>query len=253
MRKLGWLLLAAVFLSFFSPALAEGLTLGEDLTGVYCYPEGASEADALYVYRYSYPQLKEESELATLINTTYAYTASDALAFEAPMHATDLVPGSAQKLVTISYEITCNNAAWLSVRIVKEVRQGDSATQVISGHVFPLTGEKQGQIISLPYLLGILDGTESDTWLQNRQTAKANECVRELVWEELSARVSRGELTLLDGVTFDSFGEGFYPEEDFYLDEAGDPVFFLQAGVIAPEEAGVLLIPITLETLLDEI
>ena len=45
----------------------------------------------------------------------------------------------------------------------------------------------------------------------------------------------------------------FYPEEDFYLDENGDPVFYLLENTVALPEAGILLVPISLETLLDEL
>ena len=45
----------------------------------------------------------------------------------------------------------------------------------------------------------------------------------------------------------------FYPEEDFYLDENGDPVFYLLENTVALPEAGILLVPISLEMLLDEL
>ena len=45
----------------------------------------------------------------------------------------------------------------------------------------------------------------------------------------------------------------FYPEEDFYLDENGDPVFYLLENTVALPEAGILLVPISLATLLDEL
>ena len=57
----------------------------------------------------------------------------------------------------------------------------------------------------------------------------------------------------LAGIAPKLFASVFYPEEDFYLDEAGDPVFYFQAGSIAPAEEGVLRFPIPLEDLLDEL
>ena len=42
-------------------------------------------------------------------------------------------------------------------------------------------------------------------------------------------------------------------EEDFYLDENGNPVFYLLENTVALPEAGILLVPISLETLLDEL
>ena len=66
------LLLAAL------PALAEcPVQQAEPLTGMFVYPEGRTEADALYVYRYRYPQVTGSEEIALHINTTYAYMAEE--------------------------------------------------------------------------------------------------------------------------------------------------------------------------------
>lgn len=239
------LILAAV------PALAEApVTLAEPLTGVYGYPEGSDEASALYVYRYRYPQIAGDSDLAAHINTTYAYTVEDALGFEVPMLASEMQPGDPQKLVEIDYQLTCQNDRYLSFRITKEVSVAGDATTVSSGHVFALTGSGAGRIVNLPVLLGLLDPDETDEWLMNRQISKADKVVREMVWERLLAHPS---ITIYDDLTFEEFEAGFYPEEDFFLTEEGEPCFFLQAGTVAPEEQGEVLITIPMEELLDEI
>ena len=43
----------------------------------------------------------------------------------------------------------------------------------------------------------------------------------------------------------------FFPEEDFYLDETGNPVFYLQPGM-AEDSDRLLRFPITIEEILDE-
>ncbi len=106
-----------------------------------------------------------------------------------------------------------------------------------------------GVAANLPNLLGILDVENADEWYRDRQIAKADSCARELVW----AMLEDGDIPLLDGLTEEDFEWLFYPEEDFYLNENGDLVFFLQEGLLTPEEYGVILCPIPLETLLDEI
>ncbi|MBQ8554897.1 MAG: DUF3298 domain-containing protein [Clostridia bacterium] len=249
------LILCLLALLLSVPAMAEGtdavpLTFADDLAGVYCYPEGASEAEARYVYRYAYPQIAGNSDIAVMINTTYQLTVTDALGFEVPMLASDVQEGEAQKQVDISYEITCLNDSYLSVAVTKTARSGGELTShIAAGHVFALTGEKAGTIVSLPYVLGILADDESDEWYKERQTAKADACVRELVWNALQDM----DIALWDDLTFEEFEAGFYPEEDFYLNEDGDPVFFLLAGTVAPEEAGIIQVTIAMETLLDEI
>jgi hypothetical protein len=43
----------------------------------------------------------------------------------------------------------------------------------------------------------------------------------------------------------------FFPEEDFYLDETGNPVFYLQPG-FAEGTDELLCFPISIEEILDE-
>lgn len=233
------------------PCLAETpVVFGPDLTGAYVYPEGADEADALYIYRYRYPQIAGESDLAAMINTTYLYTAEDALGFEAPMLATELMPGDPQKVVDISYEVTCLTESHLSLKITKRVTVAGTETLVTSGHVIALTGSGMGRIVNLPVMLGLLDPDETDEWLLTRQTRKADTYAREIVWARLQSS-SGGAYTLYDDLTFEEFEQSFYPEEDFYLSESGDLCFFLQPGVIAPEEQGEVSVIVTVRELLD--
>jgi len=234
------------------PACAEApLTFAPDLAGEYLYPEGSTAEDALYIYRYRYPQIAGESDVAMHINTTYAYTAEDALGFEAPMLASEMQPGDPQKVVDVSYEITCLTEEHLSLRIRKSVTVAGMETIATSGHVIALTGSGAGQIVNLPVFLGILSASETDEWLMNRQTARINQCTREMVWERLQA-ANGDAYTLYDDLTREEFEASFYPEEDFFLTEEGHLCFFLQAGVVAPEENGEIHVVITVEELLDE-
>ena len=130
---------------------------------------------------------------------------------------------------------------------------GESVIRVVTAHTFPLTGERSGTVISLPFLLGILDRQENDEWLIQRQTAKVDACVREMVWAQIEEAMRQEGSAIYPDMTFEEFEECFYPEEDFYLNEAGDLVFFIQEGTIAPREAGHFVFTITMEELLDEI
>lgn len=253
-RAFRYLLPLLLLMMLTLSALAEKYEFADDLTGEYLYPAGSDESTATYIYRYRYPQLSGDDEIAAMFNTTYAYTADDTLAFEAPMNA-GLTDGAAQAtIIDVTYEVTCQTADYLSILITKHTKRPDSESTTISGHVFALTGSRAGEIISLPYMLGILtqDG-KVDTWLQDRQTAKADNCVRELVWAEIERMMKSGDVPFYDGLTFEELEAAFYPEEDFYLDENGDPVFYLLENTVALPEAGILLVPISLETLLDEL
>lgn len=250
------LLLTALLLSLLTlPAMADGYEFADDLTGEYLYPAGADESTATYIYRYRYPQLSGDDQIAAMFNTTYTYTADDTLAFEAPMNAGLTDGASEATVIDVTYEVTCQTADYLSILVTKHTKRPSGESTVISGHVFALTGSRAGEIISLPYLLGILtqDG-KVDTWLQDRQTAKADACVRELVWAEIERLMATGEdIPFYDELTFEELEAAFYPEEDFYLDENGDPVFYLLENTVALPEAGILRFPIALETLLDEL
>lgn len=252
MKRMILIALALILLCPFAWA-EEGVTFGEDLSGVYCYPEGSSEADARYVYRYRYPQLAGESDLAAAFNTTYMYTVSDALAFEVPMLATEVGPVDAQKVVNINYKVTYQDDRYLSLLIRKTVTQGEVSTRVETGHVFTLTGENAGTITSLPYMAGLLKENETDEWLLERQTNKADNCVRSMVWKAMMKQQTNGIIPIYEDLTYEEFEAGFYPEEDFYLTEDGAFAFYLQPGSVAPEEEGLLVYVITMEDLLDEL
>ena len=238
-------LLLMMFCTF---SMAESLNLTSDLAGNVEYALDASSARK-YIYTYAYPQVDESDPSASLINQFYAYLVSDALDFEVPMMV-DFYSGSAPEqdiTVRISYEITCNNTDYFSVLLKNE--GNDYLT--FTGHTFSRTDLKPGSSVALPYLLGILASDESDTWLQERQTAKADDLVRDLVWESLQNR--HEELKVYDDFDREVFDLTFYPEEDFYLDESGNPVFYLEPGTAADSESGLLCFPITIWEIMDEL
>ena len=245
MKKLLAMTLALLLLT--APALAE-------LSGEYLWPEGSSEADAKYVYRYTYPWQEGEDSVSELINGFYEYLVEDAYAFAIPMAIDEIGPDSAMQSGTIiSTEATFASEAYLSYKVTTESVMGASADMVVAGHTFALTGPKAGQVVALPYLLGVLAMDETDTWLQERQTAKVDEVVRTLVWDIIQEQLAEGTVAYYDDLTYETLEYGFYPEEDFYIDAEGNIVFFLQEAIAAPASEGVLLFPFTMDELLDEI
>lgn len=252
MYRLMILLLALTLLPMV--CLAEPpITFTDDLTGVYTWPEGASEEDATYVYRYTYPRVAGESELALTINQVFQYEADDALGFECPMNASAHDPALGQMEVLISYEIVHLSEEFLSVRVDKQVTLGETVSNVVKGYSFMLTGVEAGTVTSLPYMLGVIAPEETDEWYLDRQTAKADACARDLVWMRIEQDMKAEGSPIYEDMTFEEFEWGFYPEEDFYLDAEGNFVFFLQEGMIAPVEAGQFFYIIPLDELLDEI
>ncbi len=249
MRRKHWrtgisMLLAGLWLTgLWLPALAEPLSLGQDLQA-----EIREELNdhAAYIYRYSYPQVDPEEPAAELINSFYQYEAEDAEGFGIPMNADyyRTLDPKEDILVEITYEVTCNNEDFFSVLL--HTRQEELNTW--SGHTFSRKDIKPGSSVALPYLLGILNTGETDPWLQDRQTAKADALVREMMWDYLQGLP---EGTLYEDFEKEQLEYGFFPEEDFYLDETGNPVFYLQPG-FAGEGGSLITFPLSIEEIMDE-
>lgn len=234
--------------------LAEApLTFAEDIAGVYTWPEGSSVAEASYVYRYAYPRVEGTSTVALTINNIFLYEESDALGFECPMIGSSHPAEDGQMEVVIEYEITHLSDEYLSVRIDKTVTVGADITRTVKAFTFALTGPDAGTVTSLPYLLGVIEQGETDEWLIERQTAKADTCARDMVWALVEDAMGEEGSLIYEDLAYEEFEWGFYPEEDFYLDEEGNFVFFIQENIIAPTEAGQYFFTVSLDELLDEI
>ena len=232
-----------VLTALVSRTAAEPLRQREDLADTVTV---ALNDRASYVYTYAYPQVDPTDPSGELINSFYQYRVSDAREFEIPMNADYYrTQDPAEDIrVEIGYEVTCNGEDYFSV--LTDMKQGDLET--FAGHTFSRGGLRAGSSVALPYLLGMLESGETDTWLQDRQTARANDLVREMVWDRLAAGKDIQTRADLEKEDLDY---GFFPEEDFYLDETGNPVFYLQPG-FAEDSGRLLTFPITIEDILDE-
>lgn len=252
MKKLLSLLLICLMLT--PAALADDLLLGDHLFGTAVWPEGSDTDNATYLYRYSYPTLAGDDGFSVMVNEYYTYLVDDALSFTVPINGESLDPSDTQATTDIIGTITCMNEKYLSIRVVNTTQMGASSSVIYSAQTFARTGSKAGNVISLPYLLGILEkGDTTDEWLETRQTAKADDCVRQMVWDAICQQKEAGIIAYYDDLTYDQLCGFFYPEEDFYLDENGNPVFFIEETMAAPQSEGALFFPMALEDILDEL
>ena len=237
-------LLLCLCLALPAAALASPLTLTGDLTASYV-PDGVD-----YRFTIALPQIDGDSETAQLINSTFAMEMAEQVEFKAQIQADFFAMSGSAGYTDVSYEITCNTDDYFSVLLTTEQQENDTVTRIVAGHVFARSGPKQGQVLSLPYLLGLLDGSEVDEWLESYQTERANACVRRMIWEQIEADTETPFFEALDEAWFEGC---FYPEEDFWMAEDGALVFFLQPGFIADREAGLLTYRFTVEEILDEL
>ena len=233
-------------------ALAEPLPLLEDYAEDLVIPyDEADPSFGTFSYSYRYPHPDEKAEGGPEINTFYTDLIEYDLGFTVPI-IQEAFEGFDSSTV-ITYTVTCNNDEYFSVLIRTDRDNPDLRLTTWEGHVFSRTKGSPGQTYTLPKVLGILSANENDEWLQNRQTEKANSVIREMVWDMIQ---DNPEGLDYGDVTEESLDYVFFPEENFYLDENGDPVFYLQPGDFfaeVPEGTGLFTFPIALEDILDEL
>ena len=245
------LLIFLILLLSIGSVTADPLPLGKDLmdTVVIAYEEGNPEAGA-YVYAYRYPHIPESEPDAPRVNVFYDYLVSDTLAFSLPMDSEYYQEIGLPVTKEVGYTVTCNNDDYFAVLIeTRETLEGETHS-TWTGHAFSRKTGSPGSTITLPQLLNILATDENDTWLQDRQTLKADQLLRAMVWEQIEEN-SDG-IAYYPELTEEDLEGLFFPEEDFYLDESGNPVFYLEPGSAAPEEYGLLTFPVSLEEIRDE-
>ena len=253
MKRLAILSAALLLLSLvLSAALADPMPQGPDLSGSVTIPYDAENPDAgHYAWSYVLPYMDESDPDAYRVNTFYDYFISDSLENGVPLMAESWAESGITCETAITYTPTCNNDDFISFLVCRSDREEGSERLTWEGHVFSRKNGMPNSTYALPNLLGTLEADDrSDTWLEDRQTEKANRIVRGLVWDMLQ------KMDLPDrnpDFTEEILSLVFYPEHDFYLDASGNPVFFLQPGYAAPESAGRLDFPIPLEDLIDEL
>ena len=243
MKKMFSLLL--ILMLYTASALADPLALQEDYSCSISVPCDENDPSAgNFVYSYRYPHVDGEAEDSAAINAFFE-TEAEMEDFRIEMYYGD------NSSTELSYTVTCNNDDFFSVLVKKEKKSEDKTTLKWKAYVFSRKNPDPSSSYTLPKLLNILDADENEEWIQEHQNEKANEVVRGLVWDLIEGNEAGIEY-------FPDFREEdlmteLNPEEDYYLDENGEPVFYINPGSAAPVEFGLLTFPITLEEIDDEL
>lgn len=241
-----------VFLMLGSCALADPLTLLDDYTADITEPNDPDDPSAgTFVFRYHYPHADEQTDIGSTVNAYYEFELNDMLNGQIPM-LKDSFYGTDFSVET-GYEITCNSDDYFSVLIRSCRKWEDHVRTSWKSHVFSRKPGEQGNICTLPVVLGILDANEKEEWIQTYQTEKVETAVRELVWEIIE---ENGDGYDYGELTEDYLEAIFFPAEDFYLDEDGEPVFFLKPDDLfddPPADAGLITFSISAEDIMDEL
>ena len=114
----------------------------------------------------------------------------------------------------------------------------DYMEAALRGHEADEPAERLGHILSAYARFMEEEGGE----LSDGQSV-AERLAYELVWQIVERDSQNADGDYLDGLSKEQLTGAFSPESDFYLDADGNVVFFIQAGEIAGEIAGVLRFP----------
>ena len=234
-------------------AYADPLSLLDDYAEEISEPYNADDPSmGTFFYSCRYPHVEEDAEGSLGINTFYSELFDYEIGFTMPM-IQEAFEGFDSSTV-ITYTVTCNNDDYFSVLLRKEESNPDITRVSWTGNVFSRKEGNTGNTFTLPKLLGILDSDENDETVQDYKTRRADTLIREMVWKMIEENESDIDYS---GLTNEALSHIFFPEEDFYLDQNGDPVFYLQPGDVhtgeVPENAELLIFPIPLEDILDEL
>lgn len=218
-------------------AAAQGLDLAEPLTGERRYPDGAEVAQ--YVLSYAYPQFGSADGSAEAVNAYYQAMARDmdSVDLESLAGETAEMDDLPTAYTSLDYQITHNDERYLSVVLTTRSFAGNGEGETLSANTFARDGVYAGQMLTLAQVIG-LEEEENQTG-----TGTAAKLAYRLVWDIVSAGMENVDSDYLDGLTPETLEAAFHPETDFYLDEDGNVVFFVQAGLLAGEVAGALTFP----------
>ena len=211
---------------------AEGLMHQEPVAGMVMWPEGAEASQATFLISYSYPQLKPENQADESINRYYQDLAAD-------MGSLVQQTGDGERSqIDISCDITHHSQRYVSIVQTLASLGGNGAYESLAADTFARDGVYAGQPVTLSQVLGLEEEDELSTAESTAETL-----AYDLVWQIVERGMENAENDYLAGLTQADLEHAFLPETDFYLDADGNVVFFIQAGEIAGEIAGILRFP----------
>ena len=251
MKKPFILLLILLLTCVYGIAMSDPLPIDGDLSGSFELPyEDDQPSVGSFVYSWRYPHISGDDPSASQINSFYQMLENDARNYDVPMRAEMYRSDGISARYDIHYEVHCNNDDFFSVLILTDITEGDEHFTRWEGNTFSRREGMTGLTFDLPRLLGKLKAMENDEFIETRQTEKINEAVRSLVLKKI--RENPDQLPFYPDILPDDLML-FSPDADFYLDENGQPVFYVYPGDVAPPENGYMIFPLTLEEIDDEL
>ena len=103
---------------------------------------------------------------------------------------------------------------------------------------------------NISQILGMQKAGENDDMLENRYAEQINNAVCKLVWKQIEENPAG--IPFYDGLTMEDLDYVLKPDDHFWLDETGNPVFYVDPGVIADISAGTITFSVSFEDIDDE-
>ena len=216
----------------FCGALAQdmGLQPAKPIGGKQILPaDGQNEISLVYAY----PQFVTENEADEAINRFFRQEAGAMLRERAQEE-------ELPEYQEIDYQLALNTKRYVSVLVYTRTATPRGEYEHLDAHTFARDGVYAGQALTLSQVLGLEQetGTPGDA-----EESLAESLSYELVWQIIERGMQDMDGDYLENVTQEMLRQVFHPEQDFYLDEEGTVVLYIQAGEVAGEIAGTLLFP----------
>ena len=233
------------------PALADPLPLLEDYTESAVLPfDEEDPSSGQFVFTCRYPHADPDAPGGELVNHFYETKLRELRDFYIDHDFDTYQDECLNCTIESTYEVTCNNDAYFSVLIRKKVTTDDEEYESWTGHTFDRTNGLLNLSASLPVLLGRLTSGESDSWLEERESGKVSGAVISLSLD--AVRRNPEGIPYRSGLTKELLARCINPDEDFFLDETGNPVFFIFPGYIADPEEGYMTFSFSFRDIRDE-
>lgn len=235
MKRLLCLLFALLLCTGCAGAEQAFSLLGEPLTGNLFFSGDESQMT------YSLPQLSASDDVSATINRFYA---ERELQLEVLWQTDEWQDPSGD----LSYAMTYGDKRYVSFAFTLLRSAGNGEIATLWADTFAMDGLYAGEKLCLSQLLG-LEEEISDA----EGPSLASQLAYRLVWQIASQESLNPDGDYLDGLTERQVQNAFDPEQDFYLDEDGNVVFFIQSGEIAGEIAGILEYPFSVAEMLSAV
>ena len=198
----------------------------ENISGEEWYP---SEEAWTYHYVYSSPRIVcgDDDPVGLLINDTLQMVLDEMRLLALPMFA-ESPEMTAQGPVTVTEEgrVMCNNGRFFSVLTVKCEEKGGVKTWSLESDTFDVSGDYPGETLTLR---GVVMVGESSEQISSAVLPVLYEAFKDL----------QAEGVCLPDMTREEFFETVIPTLDFYADENGSAVFYLQPSLLCEPGADV--------------